>query len=188
MISAIVLAAGGASRFGACKQLVPIDGKPLLEHVLETLRGTRVADVVVVLGANAAEIRERVRFTSERLVLNRDHAAGMSSSIQAGLRAVTADAALIVLGDQPFVRPETIDRLIAEYERAHPKAVVPMYGDARGNPVIIDRSLFAETMQLRGDVGCRAILAKYERDVVKVAVDDRGVITDIDTAADLERC
>src|SRR5260370_22325874 len=88
MISAILLAAGQATRFGQCKQLVPIDGKPLLQHALDNLRASNVDHVVVVLGANAEEIREQIRFDNEQVVLNPDYAGGISTSIQTGLKAL----------------------------------------------------------------------------------------------------
>jgi len=186
VISAIVLAAGEAKRFGEAKQLVKVRGKALLEHVLNQLRSPKIGEVIVVLGARADEIQKQVKFGSERVVVNADHALGMSTSIQAGLRAVSGNAALVVLADQPFVRPETIDQLIDVYERRRPKIVIPTFAGKRGNPVVIDRSLFDAMMKIRGDVGFRAIFGDYAGEIVSVPVSDRGVVTDIDTADDLE--
>ena len=105
-------------------------------------------EIVVVLGAHAEAIRKQVRCDREQLILNPEYADGISTSIQAGLRAISGEAALIVLADQPFVRPETID--------LRSKIVIPTYNGTRGNPVLVDRSLFAEIMELRGDVGYRS--------------------------------
>ena len=128
-----------------------------------------------------------MRFGGERVVVNADFAQGMSTSIQAGLRALpaTVDAAMIVLGDQPFVASATMDLLIDEYRRARPSAVAPTFNGRRGNPVIIDRALFGELMELRGDLGFRAIAVRHA--VLEVPVDDRGVLLDVDTASDLTR-
>jgi molybdenum cofactor cytidylyltransferase len=187
MISAILLAAGQATRFGRCKQLTPIEGQPLLGHVLDTLRRSRVDEILVVLGAYADEIRKQVDLGGARVVLNPDFAAGMSTSIQAGLRALesTAEAAMIVLADQPLVTSATLDTLIGEYRRRGGRVTLPTYNGLRGNPVIVDRALFPELMELRGDTGCRAIFGDHADSIVKVAVDDRGVVTDIDTPEDL---
>jgi molybdenum cofactor cytidylyltransferase len=181
VIAAVILAAGESKRFGETKQLL------LLDRVLENVRAARLDDVVVVLGAHAEEIRSAVRFESERVVVNDDYALGMSTSIQAGLRALPAEAeaAMIVLGDQPFVAPATMHLLIDEYRRAQPSAVVPTVDGVRGNPAIIARALFGELMELRGDAGFRAIAARHA--VLEVAVDDRGVLLDIDTASDFTR-
>jgi molybdenum cofactor cytidylyltransferase len=189
MISAIVLAAGQATRFGRCKQLMPLDGKPLLEHVLDTLQRSTVDDVVVVLGAHADEVRERVRFESQRVVLNPDYADGMSTSIHAGLRALplTATAALIVLADQPFVRSASLDVLMETYRRTGALIVIPTYRGARGNPVLVDRTLFDEILELRGDIGFRALFGLYAERIVKVELDDPGLVTDIDRQEDLDR-
>lgn len=185
MIAAIVLAAGRAQRFGACKQLVQLNGKPLLQHALDALRASNVDDIIVVLGAHADEIKREIHFERERVIVNADYADGMSTSIQAGLRAIDADAALIVLGDQPFVSPRTIDLLIDEHRRTRAGFVIPTHEGRRGNPVLVDRSLFAELMKLRGDVGCRAIFADYAAAIVSIETDDRGILTDIDTPDDL---
>jgi molybdenum cofactor cytidylyltransferase len=186
MISAIVLAAGEAARFGQPKQLVRVAGKTLLEHTLDHLRASRAGEIVVVLGAFADEIKQQVHFGRERVIFNPDFASGMSTSLQAGVRAISGDAALIALADQPFVRPETIDLLIADYERhTSPSIVIPTYNGAGGNPVIVDRSFFPEIMNLRGDVGCRAIFADHAQSIVKLPVDDRGVVMDIDRPEDL---
>ncbi|MEK6373722.1 MAG: nucleotidyltransferase family protein [Acidobacteriota bacterium] len=181
MIAAVILAAGESKRFGKIKQLL------LLDRVLENVRAARLDDVVVVLGAHAEEIRSAVRFEDERVVVNDDYAQGMSTSIQAGLRAlpVEAEAAMIVLGDQPFVAPATMDLLIDEYQRARPPAVVPTVDGVRGNPVIIARALFGELMELRGDAGFRTIAARHA--VLEVPVADRGVLMDVDTPSDLAR-
>jgi molybdenum cofactor cytidylyltransferase len=191
MISAIVLAAGQATRFGQCKQVLRLGGKTILDHALDNLRGSKVDAIVIVLGAHAEEIREKVRLLEsdvERVVTNSDFASGMSTSIQAGLRALpeSAEAAMIVLGDQPFVTPRTIDLLIDVYRRTQGSVIVPTYNGVRGNPVMIDRSLFGEMLGIRGDVGCRAIFGELADSIVKVPVDDRGVLIDIDTREDLD--
>jgi molybdenum cofactor cytidylyltransferase len=121
------------------------------------------------------------------VIINPDHAQGMSTSIQAGLRSVPpgTDAVMIVLADQPFVKSQTLRLLSDEYRRTRALAIVPTYNGSRGNPVIFDKSLFPEMMAIRGDIGCRDILRDHAEAVVKVPVDDRGVVIDIDTDKDL---
>jgi xanthine/CO dehydrogenase XdhC/CoxF family maturation factor len=112
----------------------------------------------------------------------------MGTSLKSGLSAVSpeAQAALIVLADQPFVRPETLDQLIAEHQRSKAQIVIPTYRGFRGNPVLLDRSVFAEVMALNGDMGCRAIFGDHLEGIVKVAVDDTGILLDIDRQSDFE--
>ncbi|HYM61882.1 MAG TPA: NTP transferase domain-containing protein [Thermoanaerobaculia bacterium] len=189
MIAAIILAAGQATRFGRCKQLMPLGERTLLEHVLDNVNRSDVDDVVVVLGAHADEITNRTQFRKERVVINEQYAQGLSSSLQAGLRALPqeATATLIVLADQPFVTSQTLNILIDSYNGDHPEVVIPTYNGFRGNPVLVDRSLFEEMLSIRGDVGCRAIFGEHAQSILKVAVDDPGIVQDIDTVEDLAR-
>jgi molybdenum cofactor cytidylyltransferase len=185
-ISAIVLAAGQATRFGQCKQLMMLDGKPLLRHTLDRVNESKVDDVVVVLGAFADAIQRQIRFGKERVVINHDFELGMSTSLHAGLRALApgTNAVVIALGDQPFVTSATIDNLIDAYGRSRSKIIVPTFNGQRGNPVLVDQSLFPRMMEIRGDVGCRAIFTAVP--VAELAVDDAGVTADIDTMEDFE--
>ena len=183
MIAAIILAAGEAKRFGQTKQLMPLNGKPLLQHTIDVVTESKADDVCVVLGANAEAIASQIR---ANVVINHDYTKGMSTSLQAGLRAIDrdAEAAIIALGDQPFIASKTIDALIDEYRRSHTPIVVPTYNGSRGNPVLIDRSLFARALELRGDVGFRAVFGRDN--VAEVPVSDPGVAIDIDTMEDFE--
>lgn len=186
MIAAVVLAAGLSARMGRPKQTLPVKGVPMLQRVLVNLRKTKVDRVVVVLGADEREVRKRVKFVGETVVVNRAYAEGMSGSIRRGLEEVEgeADAVLVVLGDQPFVSPSTIDALIEAYGRTTAKVVVPVCRGRRGNPVVFDRSLFREVKGVRGDVGARSVVERNRDGVVEVRVEDDGVLTDIDTPSD----
>src|SRR5947209_15398131 len=158
-VSAIVLAAGSSTRMGVVKPLVRIGGKPMLESTLSTLLQSRVDEIVVVLGHSAQLIQETIPLGSARIVINDSYAEGIASSLRIGLSSVraNAEAALIVLADQPFLKAETVDRLIEEYRSKKPEIIVPTYNGFRGNPALLDRSLFPELAQLSGDIGCRAI-------------------------------
>jgi molybdenum cofactor cytidylyltransferase len=188
-VSAVVLAAGASSRMGSPKQLLSVGGKTLLETVLDTLWRSQVSEIIVVLGSSADEIRTQVPLENVRVVINESHDQGMGTSVGAGIAAVDSlsDGALVMLADQPFVRPETLDLLIAQYREKKAKIVLPLFHGFRGNPVLIDRALFPELLKLPGDVGCRAIFGNHAEDLLKVAVDDVGVLLDVDTKADLER-
>jgi len=121
-VSAVVLAAGSSTRMGTVKPLVKIGGKTMLERTLATLRESQVDEVVVVLGHSAPVIQQSVAFHKARVVVNDSYHEGMASSLRTGLSSLRADAAavLIVLADQPFLKHETIDRLIDEYRQKKP--------------------------------------------------------------------
>jgi xanthine/CO dehydrogenase XdhC/CoxF family maturation factor len=113
----------------------------------------------------------------------------MGSSLRKGLSEfdVATDAALIVLADQPFVRPETYDAIIDRYRQSEAEIVIPTYHGFRGNPVLLDRAVFPEVMALTGDVGCRSIFPDHPKGISKVAVDDIGILLDVDDKNDLAR-
>ncbi len=189
MISAIVLAGGTSSRFGEPKPLAIVGDRPLLEHVLDSVRHSQVGQIVVVLGHEAERVHQAVALDGATVVLNRDYAAGMSTSIRAGLGALDprSEAFLVVLGDQPFISPATLDVLIDQRSRSGAKILIPTFRGFRGNPVLVDRSLSAAVMSLSGDVGCRAIFGDHGDEILEVPVNDPGVLLDLDTKEDLER-
>ena len=186
MIAAVVLAAGISSRMGRPKQTLDVEGVPMLERVLLTFRRSKVGRVVVVIGAHAEEVRSRVRFADEVIVENPKFDEGMSGSLKLGLRNVgEADAAFVALGDQPFVRPETVDRMVTAYEKTRACIVIPTYRGTRGNPVLFDRSIFPQIEGIRGDVGAKSVVRRNASEVLEVDVRDIGVLADIDTPSDL---
>lgn len=188
-VCAILLAAGKSSRMGTLKQLLRLDGRPLIDIALDTLRASAVDEIVVVLGFAADAIEREARLDGARIVHNASYDEGMGTSLRSGIAAASprAEAALIVLADQPFVEAATIDRLIAQYREHRPQIAVPVYNGFRGNPVLLDRSVFPELLQLSGDIGCRAIFGSHAQNILKVPVDDVGMLLDVDTMEDFER-
>jgi len=189
-VSAIVLAAGTASRMGSQKQLLKLGEKTLLEHTLENLRAAKqVSEIVVVLGAAAEEIRPLVGTQGgTKVAVNEAFADGMGRSLQCGLKALDerAEATLVVLADQPLVKAETMDSLIDDYRANRPQILIPMHRGFRGNPVLLDRSVFPEIAGLKGDTGCRAIFGDHLENIRKLDVEDVGVLLDADRPRDLE--
>ncbi|RMD87458.1 MAG: nucleotidyltransferase family protein, partial [Alphaproteobacteria bacterium] len=123
-----------------------------------------------------------------RFVHNPDYAGGMAGSLRTGLAAVPPHcaAALILLGDMPFLRPDTLDALIAALDPAHGKTVaLPVHHGKRGNPVIWHRMHFPALMALGGDSGARTLLPGLGAALVRLPVDDPGILADIDCADDL---
>jgi molybdenum cofactor cytidylyltransferase len=191
-VSAIVLAAGTSTRMGRAKQLLPLGGTTVLAQTLDKVRSARVAEIILVLGASAEAIRQQLPpslLDGLKVVVNQAYGKGMASSLHEGLAALDqrSDAALIILGDQPFIRPQTLGQIVDGYRRSRAKIVIPSYQGNRGNPVLLDRSVFSEVMALEGDVGCRAIFGSHLEAILKVEVEDKGVLLDIDDQDDYER-
>lgn len=191
-VAAIILAAGRASRFGAAagdsKAAAPLDGRPLVRHVAEAALASRARPIIVVTGHAAEAVQAALAGLDVMFAHNAQAASGMASSLQCGLAAApSCDAALILLADMPRVRATTLDALIAAYEGAtpHPLAVAPVYEGRRGNPVLLGRPLFGAVAALEGDVGARGLLHAAGSGLVEIAVNDPGVLLDIDTRAAL---
>ena len=164
----------------------------MLGQTIENVRRAAAHEIVLVLGASADAIRRLLPASlleGLKLVVNPAYEQGMASSLRAGLSALDpqTDAALIVLADQPFVRPETLDQLGRTHRQTQAQIVIPSYQGRRGNPVLLDRSVFAEVMALEGDTGCRAIFGKHPERTVNLEVEDEGILLDIDNQGDYDR-
>ncbi|MEO8571310.1 MAG: NTP transferase domain-containing protein [Chloroflexota bacterium] len=187
-IVAIVLAAGAGSRFGGGKLLAPLGGRPILQHVLDTLADAGLHDVIVVLGGDAPEIERAIAWRTEQRVVNPDPARGLSGSLQVGMAAVgpEADAVLVALGDQPLVPVETVRALLEAPNAPRRPVVVPVYPDDRGrNPVLLRRVAFGLADEATGDHGLGPILEA--RPEIVQEVPGSGENPDVDTRADLAR-
>ncbi len=187
MIAGVVLAAGHSSRLGRSKQLLPLQGEPLLRHTVRRVLASSLDDVLVVIGHEAEAIRETVADLPVGIVVNPDSALGQSTSVRAGLRALhpETEAVIFLLGDQPAVAPEVIDALIVAWQEMKASVVAPSYSDGVGHPVLFDRRVFPELATLRGDMGARRVVRAHERAGSLHRVPVAGPIPpDIDTASD----
>ncbi len=186
----VVLAAGGSSRMGRPKQLLLVGGRPLLERVVAAVCGSRLDQVVVVLGANADAILAGVDTGCAAPLLNPDHATGMASSLRAGLNAVAPDVerAVIILGDQPAISASLIDELLDLQAASDRPAAALSFGRLLHPPVVLQRELWADLEALEGDVGCRALIRARPELVVPLPVSsDMHHPVDVDTPDDYAR-
>jgi len=185
------LAAGESRRMPIPKQLLKIHGKTMIEIVVEKAVESRLDEVIVVLGHKFDIIRKYVEKYSSlskpiKIVYNPDFRKGLSTSLKAGLRAISREsrAAIFILADQPMIKVETINRLIEIHSSMDCLIVAPVYRGRRGNPVLVDRRLFKEIFELEGDIGARPLMKRYVDEVVYMATNDPGVVMDIDTMED----
>ena len=186
-VSAIVLAAGGGSRFGGGKLLARLGGRPLIEAVLDNLREAPIDEVIVVVGADAERLREVCELYGVRTVDNQEWERGQSTSVLAGLRACTGDAAVVLLGDQPLIGAGAVGRLVAAFAEGA-RVAVATYGGKRRNPVLFSREVWPLLeAELAGDEGARPVLRRYPELVVEVPCEGVGDPADVDTREDLRR-
>ncbi len=187
-VSAIVLAAGQATRMGGQKLLLPLGERSLVERVADAALGAKVFETIVVVGHEAEAVRAALGDRPVRIVLNPGYAAGLSTSLQAGIRAVRPDceAVVFLLGDQPFATSALVDRLIEVFADAQAWIVRPSVGGRPGHPVLMGRDLFAEILEQQGDVGGREISERHRDRQILVPLDDERLAVDVDTEEDYE--
>ncbi len=190
-VSGVVLAAGASRRLGGGtpKQLLELGGEALVRRVTRAALASRLAEVLVVVGHEAAAVAEAVADLDVRTVVNRDYRRGQSTSVRAGLARVAPEArgAMFLPADQPLLSSALVDRLIEAYASSGGPIVVPVCEGRRGAPTLFDRFLFFELEKLEGDVGGRSILPRYPSSIVAVRVGDPLELEDVDTEDDLRR-
>jgi CTP:molybdopterin cytidylyltransferase MocA len=187
-IAAVVLAAGAGSRFGGRKLLAPVEGRPILQHVLERLESAGVAEVVVVVGDEADELETGIDWGPARRVVNPAPDRGLSSSLKVGIAALPddAEAALITLGDQPLLPARAVRALLDAEEREDRPIVVPVYGNGAGrNPVLLRREAFTLVDETNGDRGLGPLLEAHPELVHEIPIRVEGGNPDVDTREDL---
>lgn len=188
-ISGLILGAGASSRLGQPKQLLPFKGTTLLGWVTaQAGLATDLNEVVVVLGRAGDEIRQRVDFATATVVDNPVFGQGCASSYRAGIGALDpkSDAIMILLGDQPGVGPEIIDRVAREWREVDSHIALCSYRGRKGHPMIFARPLFHQLVGLHGDKAAWK-LVDANPDLVHEVAFDLPFPEDIDTLEDFER-
>lgn len=188
-VAGLLLAAGGGSRLGRPKALVELHGRLLIERAVDLMDEAALDPRVVVVGAAADDVRGAADLSDVDVIENPDWRDGMAGSLRVGLGALTgrADAAVVLLVDQPLIGGEAVERLVAAWREGAVAAVATYDGEPR-NPVLLDAELWADVAgSAHGDVGARSFLRAHADLVAHVACDDTGAADDIDTPQDLER-
>ncbi|MFF4081241.1 NTP transferase domain-containing protein [Streptomyces sp. NPDC001777] len=188
-VAGLLLAAGGGRRLGGRpKALLEHRGRPLVEHAVRVLRDGGCDPVHVVLGAAADEVLARADLSGCVVTVNPEWAQGMGSSLRAGLGALTgagADAALVLLVDQPGIGARAVDRVCSAY-RSRRSLAAAAYDGERGHPVLFGADRWAEVAaDAVGDRGARAYLRAHRDAITLVECSDVAQAYDIDTAEDL---
>ncbi len=188
--AAVIQAAGKGSRFHSAqyKLLSPVDGEPMILRTLNPVLEAGFDDIVVVIGSHADEMRRTLLNYPVRIIENQEWEKGQSTSLSAGLRAVseTSERACLMLGDQPFLKAGTLRGLLAVSAAYPSDVIVPFYREKRGNPIVVPAFRYPLLLELAaGDTGGKRLLEavgyrSYE-------TDDPGVLRDIDTVEELNR-
>ena len=182
-VSGLVLGAGGSTRLGRPKQLLPYGGGTLLGHAVGVARECGFEQAIVVIGGAAEDVRDGVDLAGTEVVVNSDYGEGCSSSIAAALAGVDprCEVLVLMLGDQPGVSTDTVATLLAG--RGEAPLAVCRYDDGRGHPLAFARGVFDELADLHGDKGVWRLLERRADEVADVPV--AGAIPrDVDTPED----
>lgn len=189
-VGAIILAAGGSSRFGQAKQLLSFQGESLVRRAVRGAIEAGCACVTVVVGNARDRIETELRETPAVIVENPEWQHGLGTSIRCGLRHLLRsrpelDAVVLLACDQPFVDASVITSLIAQRETSHKPIVACSYANTLGIPALFNRSCFESLLALPDDSGAKALIESRSADVAQMEF-EKGAI-DIDTPADFEQ-
>ncbi len=191
-IVGVVLGAGKSSRFGTPKQLLPFGDTTLLGQAVRNANGSALDRVVVVLGRASGELRASVDFGRAEVVENSAYGTGCASSLLAGLDAAGEDceAIALLLGDQPGVRPEFIDHVVATWRQKRPWAAVTAYNasshsPALGHPFVFAREAFGGLRSLHGDKAVWKLIEAHPERVSRVWL-EAALPPDVDNPEDYD--
>jgi len=189
-VAAVVLAAGGSVRFGKPKQLAIFQDEPLVRRIVMAAKDSGCVPVVVVLGADAAQIAPVLAGLPISIAEHPNWSKGLGSSIAVGIEravAIAADlnAAILLSCDQPFVNAVALTQFIQLHLEHGKPIVASAYARTLGIPALFDRSCFADLLQLKGDSGAKRIIFARQHDVVPFNFPAAAI--DIDTIADYEK-
>jgi len=193
MLAAVILSGGASQRMGSPKALLPYQGRPFLEHLLEVTRHPKIGLRRVVLGKHAEPIAAAVRLAAEEIVINERWEDGQLSSIQAGIRSLPpgTDGMILCLIDHPLISAALVNDLIDRfYSAANPatsKIVLPVFHGQRGHPVIFSANLYEELLAAPLETGARAVVWEHTSDVVTVPTTEQGCVLNLNDPETLQR-
>lgn len=189
MLAAVILSGGASSRMGSPKALLPYQGRPFLEHLLEITARPEIGARKVVLGADADSIAKVIPLKAHEIVINPEWEKGQLSSIQAAVRKIPAgtDGMLLFLIDHPLISSALVGELIAQFYKSKKPVVLPLYEGRRGHPVIFAASLYDELLRAPLETGARAVVWAHKDEVEEVRTNEEGCVLNLNDPETLNR-
>ncbi|MEW9082820.1 nucleotidyltransferase family protein [Caldanaerobacter subterraneus] len=185
-IYALILAGGEGKRAGGDKLSKVIKEKPMLEWVIENTKKAKFTDIILISGKEVEFCNLMARKHNIIHVYNEEWHLGMGYTLKKGIENLPKDidGFAIVLGDMPFIKPETMNLLIEEFFN-YKDIVVPVFNGRKGHPPIFPLKYAEEMKKVCKDIGAREIIKKYQNRVRLVETNDVGILLDIDTLSEL---
>lgn len=181
MLAAVILSGGASRRMGSPKALLPYQGRPFLEHLLEVTQHPKIGVRRVVLGAHAEPIARATHLHPDEIVINEDWEKGQLSSIQAALASLPGDVdgMVLCLIDHPLISAGLVGDLIHSFYVSKAPVVLPVYQGKRGHPVIFAAGTFGELRAAPMDVGARAVVWAHRGDLVESPTTEEGCVLNL---------
>jgi molybdenum cofactor cytidylyltransferase len=189
MISAIILAAGMSKRMGRPKQLLQLGNKPLIRIVVENVLASAVDEIIVVTGCEAEGVGAAIKDLPVKITFNPDYQQGQGTSLAVGVKQLdkNTEAFLVFMCDQPLISPSMINTIIDEFKKRGSLALRPTYNETPGHPVVFSSTLSSGMEQLHEDEGARKVLERLGARVDYLALQDEGIVIDMDTPESYEK-
>jgi molybdenum cofactor cytidylyltransferase len=181
MLAAVILSGGASRRMGSPKALLPYQGRPFLEHLLDVTALPEIGVRRVVLGADAEPVAKAIRLKPEEIVINADWEQGQLSSIQAALRSLPSgtDGMLLCLVDHPLISTALVRELIELFYASKKAIVLPVYEGRRGHPVIFSAALYEELLRAPQETGARAVVWAHAGEAAELRTNEEGCVLNL---------
>jgi len=189
MLAAVILSGGASSRMGSPKALLPYQGRPFLEHLLDVTMQAKIGARRVVLGAHAEPIAKQIPLTADEIVINADWEKGQLSSIQAALRSLPpgTDGIVLCLIDHPLISSTLVHDLIERFYISKKLIVLPVCEGQRGHPVIFSAQLYDELLHAPLETGARSVVWAHAAEVEEFSTNEEGCILNLNDPQAMEK-